>query len=58
LATSLREHSLHRLRLVGDRVAYEERIPFRERVRYVDIGKGVIYLLFDNGHFATLRARI
>ena len=58
LVTSLREHSLHRLRLAGDRVAYEERIPFRERVRYVDIGKGVIYLLFDNGLFGTLRPRL
>jgi aldose sugar dehydrogenase len=58
LATSLREHSLHRLRLVGDRVAYEERIPFRDPVRYVDIGKGVIYLLFDSGQFATLRPRL
>ncbi len=58
LVTSLREHSLHRLRLAGDRVAYEGRIPFRERVRYVDIGKGVTYLRFDNGLFATLRPRL
>jgi cytochrome c len=33
-------------------------VPFRDSVRYVDIGKGVIYLLFDNGHFATLRPRL
>jgi cytochrome c2 len=58
LASSLIGRALHRLRLDGDRVTYEERIPFRENVRYVDIGKGVIYLLFDNGLFATLRPRL
>jgi cytochrome c2 len=58
LVSSLQENSLHRLRVVGDHVISEERIPIGARIRYVDIGKGVIYLLLDDGRFATLRPRL
>ena len=58
LASSLTGQSLHRIRVVRDRVLYEERIPLGGPVRYVDIGKGEIYVLFDDGRFATLRPRL
>lgn len=57
VASSLKAQSLHRIRLDGDHVVYVEQIPVEGRVRYVEAGAGELYLLFDDGRFATLRPR-
>lgn len=55
LVTSLRSESLHRLRLEGERVQYEERLDIGERIR--DIGQsadGMIWLWTDAGRLIAL----
>lgn len=54
---SLKDESLHRLRLDGDgRVVYDERIPFQERIRdLIGLEDGRIAFLTDNsGHLVIL----
>lgn len=57
LVSTLADKSLHRLRLDGDRVLYDERIDMGQRVREIKIAAGRIYILFDNGNFGYLTPR-
>ena len=57
LVSTLADKSLHRLRLEGDRVLYDERIDMGQRVREVRVTGGRIYILFDNGNFGYLTPR-
>lgn len=41
--------SLHRLRMSGGHVLYDEQIKIGQRIRYVDVAHGNIYLLTDSG---------
>jgi aldose sugar dehydrogenase len=57
LVTSLRGESLHRLRLDGERVLYEERLEIGQRIR--DIGQaadGTIWLWTDSGKLLALNS--
>ncbi|MCP4384983.1 MAG: hypothetical protein GY798_26830 [Hyphomicrobiales bacterium] len=58
LVSSLRGRSLFRIRLDGERVILVEPVNLRARVRYVEVGNGELYVLFDSGRFATLRPRL
>jgi hypothetical protein len=49
LVTSLIDTALHRLRLAGDRVVYDERMEMGRRIRDLEVAFGRIYLLFDDG---------
>ena len=58
LVASLIDRSLHRLRLVGDRVVYSERIPIGSRIRDVhQHSDGRIVLWTDNQELIFLTAR-
>lgn len=57
LVGSLGGQSLFRLRLSGERVVYAERIRIGLRIRYLAMGSGEIFVLFDTGHLATLKPR-
>lgn len=51
LITSLRAQSLHRMRLEGERVVYEERIRMHQRIRdIISLEDGTLVLWTDNGH--------
>ncbi len=54
LVSALAGRALHRLRMNGTSVVYDEAIPMRQRVRDVAIGRGRIYLLFDDGTFGYM----
>ncbi len=58
LVSALADKSLHRLRLEGDKVLYDERLDMGQRVREIKVAPGGrIYILFDNGNFGYLTAR-
>ena len=51
LITSLRARSLHRLRLEGDRVIYEERIRMHQRIRdIISVEDGTLVVWTDKGN--------
>lgn len=51
LITSLRAQSLHRLRLEGDRVIYEERIMMHQRIRdIISVEDGTLVVWTDKGN--------
>jgi len=54
LVGTLIDESLHRMRLEGTRVLYDEKIPLHRRVRDVAVSNGLIYLLFDDGRFGYM----
>jgi cytochrome c2 len=54
LIGTLADQSLHRLRLENGRVIGDERVGLDRRVRYLEVGHGRIYLLFDDGAFGLL----
>lgn len=49
--------TLFRLRLDGERIVYAEPTPIGARIRYAEVANGAIYLLLDDGRFATLHPR-
>lgn len=54
LIGTLANQSIHRLRLEGDRVLYDETIPLDRRVRDLAVANGLLHVLFDDGSLATL----
>lgn len=57
LVGALKQESIVRLQLEGSRVVLAEHIPMGRRVRYVEIGHGRLYVLFDIGDLAILTPR-
>ncbi|WP_372425622.1 PQQ-dependent sugar dehydrogenase [Salinarimonas chemoclinalis] len=57
LAGSLVGRALVRIRLTEGRVLYTERIEIGERIRYLEVGHGRIYLLTDSGLVGMLLPR-
>lgn len=57
LVGALKQGSLVRLQLEGDRVVVAEHIGLSRRVRYVEVGHGRLYILFDYGELAILTPR-
>ena len=51
---ALKDRSITRLQLNGNRVIVAERIDVGRRVRYLEIGHGKLYVLFDYGELAVL----
>lgn len=54
LVTTLVDETLHRLRMDGTRVLYDEPIWIGRRIRDLEVTDGKIYLLFDDGSLAKL----
>ena len=54
LVTALAGKALHRLRMNGTSVLYDEIVPMDQRVRDLAIARGRIYLLFDDGTFGYM----
>ena len=57
LVSTLKDRSLHRLRMDGTRVLYDERVDMPGRVRDTAVTGGLIYVLFDDGQFGFLTPR-
>lgn len=57
LVSALKQGSLVRLQLDGDRVVVAEHIGLSRRVRYVEVGHGRLYVLFDYGELAIFTPR-
>jgi glucose/arabinose dehydrogenase len=53
LIATLAGQSLHRIRLDGSHVLYDERIAVDRRIRAIEIAHGRIYILFDDGRFGV-----
>jgi cytochrome c2 len=54
LVSALAGQALHRLRMNGTSVVYDETVPMGRRVRDLAIAHGRIYLLFDDGTFGYM----
>ncbi|MEQ1899115.1 MAG: PQQ-dependent sugar dehydrogenase [Devosia sp.] len=54
LVATLVDETLHRLRMDGTRVVYDEPIRIGRRIRDLEIASETIYLLFDDGSLAKL----
>jgi len=55
LITTLKDQSIHRLRLVQDNFVFDERIQFDERLRdIVPLGANTFYILTDSGNLIHL----
>ncbi len=54
LVGALGGRALHRLRMNGTSVTYDEAIPMGRRVRDIGVANGRIYLLFDDGAFGYM----
>jgi len=53
LVTTLKDQSLHRLRMDGTRVLYDERVDMPGQVRDTAVTGGLIYVLFDDGQLGS-----
>ena len=55
LITTLKDQSIHRLRLIQDNFVFDERIQFDERLRdIVPLGANTFYILTDSGNLIHL----
>lgn len=57
LVAGMGAQTLFRMRIEGERVLYAEPTRVTGRIRYAEIANGEIYLLLDDGSFATMRPR-
>ncbi|MDP3895771.1 MAG: PQQ-dependent sugar dehydrogenase, partial [Mesorhizobium sp.] len=57
LVVGMAAWTLYRMRIENERVVYAEPISVTGRIRYAEVANGEIYLLLDDGRFATMRPR-